>query len=199
MKSTAMRLRVWVNQRNGAASTKVTEPNLPGIDMNAFTPLRPLQKLHPTFPHPLHFSHVRYAPGHENGGRILRLRRIRHGDLNFHIFLVRISAPKADSAPRHIKACHDVRPKLRRFHTGGETHSRPRATPPLEARPFAIRTSPHRQHSTFRTVPRKPSMDLANVILKLATRYLRPLAARNALQRQRHWPRIRQLRRGKFR
>src|SRR5262249_61113997 len=68
-----------------------------------------------------------------------------------------------------------------------------------EARPFAIHTSPHRQRSTFRTVPRKPSMDLANVILKLATRYLRPLAARTALQRQRHWPRIRHLRRRKFR
>src|SRR5262249_20003684 len=68
-----------------------------------------------------------------------------------------------------------------------------------EARPFAIHTSPHRQHSTFRTVPRKPSMDLANVILKLATRYLRPLAARTAFQRQGHWPRIRHLRRRKFR
>src|SRR5215470_8371943 len=54
-------------------------------------------KLHPTFPHPLHFSHVRYAPRHENGGRILHIRRIRHGDLNFHLFLVRISTQKADS------------------------------------------------------------------------------------------------------
>src|SRR5215469_4155482 len=92
------------------------------------------EKLHPTFPHPLHFSHVRYAPRHENGGRILHLRRIRHGDLNFHLFLVRISTPKADSALRYIKACHDVRPKLCRFDTSKEAHFRPRATPPLDRR-----------------------------------------------------------------
>src|SRR5262252_4365906 len=117
---------------SGAASTKVTE--LTGHQYERLYTLTLPSKTPPYISTSPPFLSSSLCARHENGGRILHLRRIRHGDLNSHLFPVRISAPKADSALRHIKACHDVRPKLHRFHTGEETHSRPSAAPPLEAR-----------------------------------------------------------------